>query len=71
MDPVVADKCLPTLGVGDKDKFHWPFRRGEDKCDLVGLFACGTNRMCPAGIRMRVDMLWWPQIVAEFHGVSS
>ena len=27
--------------------------------------------MCPAGIRMRVDMLWWPRIAAEFHGVSS
>jgi len=27
--------------------------------------------MCPAGIRMRVDMSWWPRIAAEFHGVSS
>ena len=27
--------------------------------------------MCPDGIRMRVDMLWWPRIAAEFHGVSS
>ncbi len=27
--------------------------------------------MCPAGIRMRVDMLWWPRIAVEFHGVSS
>ncbi len=27
--------------------------------------------MCPAGIRMRVDMLWWPLIAAEFNGVSS
>ena len=27
--------------------------------------------MCPAGIRTRVDMLWWPRIAAEFHGVSS
>ncbi len=27
--------------------------------------------MCPAGIWMRVDMLWWPQIAAEIHGVSS
>ena len=31
----------------------------------------GTSRMCPVGIRMRVDILWWPQIAAEFHGVSS
>jgi hypothetical protein len=22
------------------------------------------NRMCPAGIRMRVDVLWWPRIAA-------
>ena len=27
--------------------------------------------MRPAGIRMRFDMLWWPRIAAEFHGVSS
>ena len=27
--------------------------------------------MCPAGFRMRVDMLWWPRIAAELHGVSS
>ncbi len=27
--------------------------------------------MCPAGIRMRVDMLWWPLRADEFHGVSS
>ncbi len=27
--------------------------------------------MCLAGIRMRVDMMWWPQIATEFHGVSS
>ena len=27
--------------------------------------------MCPAGIRMRVDMSWWMWIAAEFHGVSS
>jgi hypothetical protein len=27
--------------------------------------------MCPAGIRMRIDMLWWPRIAAEIHGVSS
>ena len=31
----------------------------------------GEKRMCPAGIRVRVDMLWWPRIAAEFHGVSS
>jgi len=27
--------------------------------------------MCPAGIRMRVDMMRWPQIAVEFHGMSS
>jgi hypothetical protein len=30
-----------------------------------------TNRICPASIRIRVEMLWWPRIEAEFHGVSS
>jgi hypothetical protein len=27
--------------------------------------------MWPAVIHTRVDMLWWPRIAAEFHGVSS
>jgi len=27
--------------------------------------------MCPFGMRMRVDMLGWPLIAAEVHGVSS
>ena len=40
MDPVVADECLPTLGVSDEDEFHPPFRRGKDKGGLVGLFVC-------------------------------
>jgi len=31
----------------------------------------GTNRICPAGIQIRVHMLWWPRIAAEFHGVFS
>ena len=31
----------------------------------------GTNRVCPAAIRTRVDMLWYPRIAVEFHGVSS
>jgi len=30
-----------------------------------------TYMMYPAGIRMRLDMFWWPRIVAEFHDVSS
>jgi hypothetical protein len=31
----------------------------------------GTNRMCPADIRMRDNVLWWPRVAAEFHSVSS
>ena len=27
--------------------------------------------MCSAGIRMRVDMLWWPLMADELHDVSS
>jgi len=30
-----------------------------------------TNHMWPVGIRMRVDMLLWPRMEAEFHGASS
>jgi hypothetical protein len=71
MDPVVADKCLPPLFVGDKDEFHRPFRGEEDWVGVVGLVVSGNKRMCPAGLRIRFDMLWWPRIAAEFHGVSS
>ena len=45
---------------------------GERTCVASSDCLCaGTNCMCPAGIRMRVDMLRWPHIAAEFHGVSS
>ena len=40
----------------------------------VALSEClcaGTNLMCPAGVRVRVHMVWWPRIAAGFHGVSS
>ena len=47
MDPVVADTCLSTLGFGDEHKFHRPFRRGEDMCGIVGLFACGNKPHVP------------------------
>ena len=47
MDPVVADKCLPTLRIGDENEFYRPFRRGEDKSGLVGLFVCGNNPHVP------------------------
>jgi len=39
-DPVVANKCLLTLGIIDEDEFQRPFRREDDKGGLVGLFAC-------------------------------
>ena len=54
IDLVVAEKLFSSLVVCDDNKFHRPYRRGEDKCGLVGLF---VGRMCPTGIRMRVDML--------------
>ena len=41
VDPDVGDKRLPTLIVGDEDKFHWPFRGGEDGRGLVRFFVCG------------------------------
>ena len=47
MDPVVADKCLPILGVGDEDKFLRPSRKREDRCGLVGLFVCGVKPHVP------------------------
>jgi hypothetical protein len=47
MDPVVEDEFLPTFGVEDEDKFHRSFRRGEDKCGLVGLFVYGNKPHVP------------------------
>ena len=39
----MGDKCLPILVVGDEDKVHRLFLKGEDKCGLVGLFMCGNK----------------------------
>ena len=42
--------------------------------DIVLSSVClsdGTKRMCPAGIRSRVDMLMWPLIALEVQGESS
>ncbi len=45
--PVLTYKCLPTLVVGDKDEFHWPFRGGEDWVGPVGLFMSGDKPHVP------------------------
>ncbi len=37
----MADKCLPTLFVGDKDAFNRPFCGGEGWVGLVGLLVSG------------------------------
>ena len=71
MDPVVADEFFPTLGFGDENKFHRPFRRGEDKCGLVEFFVSGNKPHVPRRDPVEIDMLWWPRIAATFHGVSS
>ena len=34
-------------------------------------FSAGTKRMCPVGMRIRVDMLVWPLTAIEVHGESS
>ncbi len=47
MDPVMADECLPTLFVGDKDEFNRPFRGGEGRIGLVGLLAIGEKAHVP------------------------
>ncbi len=43
MDPVVADKCLPTFLVGDKVEFYRPFRGQEAGVGLVGLLVSGNK----------------------------
>jgi hypothetical protein len=67
----MGDKCLPTLVVGDEDEVHRPFREGENRVGLFGLLVSWDKPNVPAQIRMRIDMLWWPRIAAEFHGVYS
>ena len=47
MDPVVADKCLPTLVVGDKDELHRPFHGGEDWIGRIGLLVSGDKTHVP------------------------
>ncbi len=47
LDPVVADKCLPTLVVGDEDEFHRPFRGREERFGLVGLLVSGDKPHVP------------------------
>ncbi len=47
VDPVVAGKRLETLVVGDEDEFHGPFRGGEDRYGLVGLFVCWNKPHVP------------------------
>ncbi len=67
----MADKCLPTLFVGDKDEFNRPFCGGEGWVGLVGLLVSGGKAHVPRRDPDKGDMLWWPRIAAEFHGVSS
>ena len=43
----MADKCLPTLFVGDKDELNRPFRGGEDWVGLVGLLVSGNKTHVP------------------------
>ena len=43
----MADKCLPTLFVGDKDEFNRPFRGGEGWDGLVGLRVSGDKAHVP------------------------
>jgi hypothetical protein len=47
LDPVVTEKFLPTLAVGDKNEFHRPFRGGEDRVGFVGLLASGDKPHVP------------------------
>ena len=45
--PVVVEKCVWTLGVGDEDNFYRPLRWGEARCGLAGLFMCGDKPHVP------------------------
>jgi hypothetical protein len=47
LDPVVEDKCLPTLVVGEKDEFHRLFRGGEGRIGLVGFLVSGDKPHVP------------------------
>ena len=47
------------------------FAGGREVVSLSDCLLAGTNRICPAGISMRVSRLWWLLIAVEYHGVSS
>ncbi len=51
LDPIVGDKCLPTLAVGVKDKLHMPFRGKEDRVGLVRLLVSGDKPNVPRAQR--------------------
>ena len=43
VDPVVAEICLPSHVVSNKDEFYWPFGRLELHGRVVHLFVSGHN----------------------------
>ncbi len=47
INPAVAANCFSSLVVGDEKKLHRPFRKGEGRCGLVGLFVGGNKPHVP------------------------
>jgi len=68
MDPVVEDKCLPTLVVGDEKNIHRPLRMEEDRCAIIGLFVCGNK---PHVIRRDPDENRHVVVAANYGGVPG
>ena len=54
------------LSLAIRSNYTGHFARERTGVASSDYLCAGTNRMCPAGIRMRV-----PRIAAEFQGVSS
>jgi len=65
---------LTSRLVGDHDELFWPciwLGRWRVVGSLSDCWCHGTNRMCPAGMRISVRIFWCPLIDAAAHGVPS
>jgi hypothetical protein len=67
MDPVVAEEYIPSHCIRNENELHRPFGRGEVNSRHVRLYASRYE----AHVFRWVDMLPWPLIAVDVHGVPS
>jgi hypothetical protein len=67
---VLAERSAYVIAGSDRGQLGFCYgTRVYGRVSLKTLFMLRIRAI--SGIRMRVDMLWWLRIAAEFHGVSS